>query len=514
MSMLKLRDARVWAIVATVFYAQWHTGLATDDFVFLSQAQKSSLALNLWPDVYFSVPLLHYTHALAYFLFDEHLWAYDLLKAAYLALALLAAWRFLAVFYGPGRAMLGAMLVFFSPLHDAATLWLTGQYLTLSLGFYLLAYVKAHEQRDGQAFALAACGSFCSYGSPPLAAGLALMFVLQKRWKAAAMLLVPNLIYVAFYAYTSAVMKVGIKRLPEEFHVGVLAKNYLAQIASFLDASIGPSAWLKYALSLASLSWLSLVVAVGLAVWLWRTPVESVSESAGTDRRILLAGGSAIVALSFGIFALNGKYPQVAFNLGDRVMIYGDLLVAILLVNFVRRRYALTAIVVVVVAAFLGIGDHWKRWNDTVQASVAQIRALPVPEQAGSVVFVSGLQYSPLGSMTHIDHFTASYVVREVFAIARRGRQEIQTTSFNPRLRLEADSLVDIKYGDRIPIGRTILVYDAGTNTLADIPRERIEARLSGLPPELRHWTQLIGPGVMRDAILWFMPRLKYAYPA
>lgn len=514
MSTLNLRDARVWAIIATIVYAQWHTGLATDDFSFLNHAQKGSLALNLWPDVYFSVPLLHYTHAIAYFLFDERLWAYDLLKALYLTLALLAAWRFFAVFYGPQRAMLGAMLLFFSPLHDAATLWLTGQYLTLSLGFYLLAYVKAHESRNGQAFALAACGSFCSYGSPPLAAGLALMFILQKRWKAAAMLLVPNVIYVAFYAYTSAVMKVGIKRLPEEFHLGVLAKSYLAQVGSFLDASIGPSAWLKYSLSVASLSWLSLAIAIGLAVWLWRTPVEPASESAGADRRILLAGGFVIVILSFGIFALNGKYPQVAFNLGDRVMIYGDLLLAILLVNFVRHRYALVTVTIMVVAAFLGISDHWKKWNDTVQASVAQIRALAVPADAGGVIFVSGLQYSPLGAMTHIDHFTASYVVREVFSIARRGRPEIQVTSFNPRLRLDSDSLIDTKYDDRTPVGRTILVYDAGSNTLASVPREQIEARIASLPPELRHWTQLMGPGMMRDAILWFMPRLKYAYPA
>lgn len=509
---LSLRSQRFLVIIGTIVYALWQTGLATDDFVFLRNAQENPLASSLWPTVYFSVPLLHYSHALMYFLIGEYYWAYDLLKTAYLTFCFLAAWRFFSIFYGTDRALFGAICLTLSPLHDAATLWLTGQYLILSLGFYLLAYTRAHEKHDFQAAALATFGSFCSYGSPPLAAGLALMFAWQRRWKAALLMLVPNVAYSLFYFYTSVVMSIGIKRLQPKFSLGALAKSYVAQVASLADASVGPSAWLKFSLSVTSLSWLSLGVGLGFAVWLWRAGSHLSSGADTLTRRVPLIGGAAIAALALGIFALNGKYPQVAFNLGDRVMIYADLLVAILLMHFSRPRI-LAGATIVIVFAFLGISDHWKEWNHKLRASANQIAQLTVATRPESPLFVAGLQYSHLGPMTHIDHFTASYVVQSFFDVARHGKDKIYVASFNRRLQLQPESLYDIKYGERMPVGDTILLYDADSNTLSTVPKEQIETRLSELPIELRHWTQLVGPGFVRNTILWFMPRLKYAYP-
>jgi hypothetical protein len=513
MTSASVRHTCLLPTFALVLYAQWNTGLATDDFVFLRKALSGSLESNLWPDVYISVPLLHYTHALAYFAFGEHFWAYSLLKAAYLFFAICAAQRFFALFFSPLRAWFGALLLLLSPLHDAATLWFAAQYLILSLGFYLLAYVKAHEERDGAALLLALCGSFSSYGSPPLAAGLALMFLLQKRWRAAALMLAPNLVYSAYYSYTSAILKVGTTRLPGEFSIWSLVKSYAAQLASFLDAGAGPSAWLKYALSLSSLSWMSLMAALAAAAGLWRlSQRHSLPATNPVPGRLLLAGCGAIALGAFGIFALTSSYPQVAFNLGDRVMIYGNLFLVSLALHFARPA-ALTTLTAITVTAFLGISDHWTGWNGVVRESAAHIRALDVPIKPGETLFVRGLQYSRLGPMTHIDHFTANYVVRDVFAVARHGQAKIPTASFNPRLRLESDHLVDIKYGDRTAMGESILLYDAERNTLTRVPRGEIKNQLAALPRELRHWTQLIGPGIVRDTILVLMPRLKYAYP-
>lgn len=509
---LSFRNQRLLVIIGTIIYALWQTGLATDDFVFLRNSQENSLASSLWPTVYFSVPLLHYTHALMYFLFGEYYWAYDLLKAAYLTFCFLAAWRFFSIFYGTERAFFGALCLLLSPLHDAATLWLTGQYLILSLGFYMWAYTRAHEDRDFQAAVLATCGSFCSYGSPPLAVGFALMFAWQRRWKAALLLLIPNVAYSLFYFYTSVIMSVGIKRLQPEYSLGTLAKSYVAQIGSLVDASVGPSAWLKFALSIASLSWLSLAVGLGLAAWLWRTGSRLYSGADAPTRRVPLIGGATIVALALGIFALNGKYPQVAFNLGDRVMIYADLFAAILLMHLARPRI-LAGATIVTVFAFLGISDHWKEWNYKLHVSANQIVQLNVATRPNSPLFVTGLQYSRLGPMTHIDHFTATYVVQSFFDVARHGKAKISVASFNRRLELQTEDLYDIKYGERTPVGDTILLYDADSNTLSTVPKGQIVARISNLPMELRHWTQLLGPGLLRDAILWFMPRLKYAYP-
>lgn len=497
-------------LIALVFYGLWNTGLATDDFGFLSTALKAQLAESLLPGTYLSVPLLHYTHAMAYFAFGETLWAYNVLKAAYLLFALYAANRFFGLFASPERSMLGALVLLLSPIHDCATLWLTGQYLILSLGFYFLAYVKANQQKHFQAALLAALGSFSSYGSPPIAAGLALMFIMDRRWRAVASLLLPNLLYSAYYIYTSVFMRSGISRLPAEFEIARILKSYAAQLGSFADAGFGPSAWLKFTLSASSLGWVSAAIAGVTAIWLWRS--RNHDSGAAADNQ-LLAGTVAIMLLAFGIFALTASYPQVAFNLGDRTTLYGNLFLTVLLMRYAPKHIMAVA-AIITVAAFLGLGDHWSRWNQTTLAASARIRAidLPVPANPTELLFVSGLQYSQLGPMTHIDHFTAGYVVRDVFAYARHGREPIRTASFNRRLRLDADALVDIKYGDRYPVGQTLLLYNAETGAISRVQRHEINQRLAELPPELRHWTQLLGPGSARQMILWLMPSLAYAY--
>ena len=73
--------------------------------------------------------------------------------------------------------------------------------------------------------------------------------------------------------------------------------------------------------------------------------------------------------------------------------------------------------------------------------------------------------------------------------------------------------MVDIKYGDRYPIGEAILLYDAATGAITRLPKSEVPSQLAALPAELRHWSQLLGPGVARDLILWLMPSLAYAYP-
>lgn len=514
MRAINFRSPTSFLVSALLLFALWNTGLATDDFGFLAAALERDLRPVWLPGIYISVPVLHYTHALAYFVFGESLWAYSVLKWIYLLFALYASARFLNIYFPPMRATLGALIFTLSPLHDGATIWLTGQYLILSFGCFFLAFVKTREQENSQAVLFALLGSFSSYGSPPIAAGLALICLIEKRWRAAAVLLVPNLVYCAYYIYTSAFLHTGISRLPAEFRITSVIKAYAVQTVSFVDAGIGPSAWLKFGLAMSSIGWISALFASVAAVYLWRSRTQ-LQDASFVTANALVAGCVAIMLLAFGIFALTGSYPQIAFNLGDRVTIYGNFLVASLFARYASRS-VLTAAAIFTITAFLGLCDHWSAWHQATQASAARIRAIDVPAAVplGETVFVSGLQYSRLGPMTHIDHFTAGYVVRDAFAAVRHGKPPIKTASFNRRLQLKGDALVDTKYGDRHEIGDTILLYDAETGALNRIAKAEIGSRLAHLPAELRHWTQLVATGRMRELILWLMPSLAYAYPA
>ena len=497
-----------------VFWATWHTGLATDDFVHLNNALRTPITEMLLPTAYLSVPVLQYTHALAYALFGSQLWMYDLLKAAYLLFALYAAARFFALFACARNAWLGAAIFILCPLHDGATLWLTGQYLILSLAFYLLAYVAVREGRIGPAVLLAFLGSFSSYGSPPLAAGLTLMLVAQRHWRGALALALPNAAYVLYYAAGSVIFKAGTARLPAQFDFFRLLKSYFAQMASFADAALGPSAWLKVALSISSLGLLSGIAAALAAAVVWRWSRQPAHDEERHPTALLVFGTLTITLSAFAVFALTGAYPQVAFNLGDRVMIYGSLFLTALLIRYASER-VLTIIAIVTLFAFAGICEHWKAWNETTQTSTAQIRGQlqsVLANRSDQTLFVSGLQYSPLGPMTHIDHFTSAYVIREILALASDRQPTPRAASYNRRLRLQGDALVDIKYGDRYPVGDSILVYDAERNSISHIAKADIPANIATLPKEIRHWTQLLGPGIVRDTILWLMPSLQYAY--
>ena len=341
------------------------------------------------------------------------------------------------------------------------------------------------------------------------------MLLLARDWRCALALALPNAAYIVSYSVSSTVFKAGTARLPTQFDVLSLLKSYFAQVASFADAALGPSAWLKFALSIASLGALSALIAALAAVALWRWARTPQSSEPRNSTTVLVFGTLAISLAAFGVFSLTGVYPQVAFNLGDRVVIYGLLFLTALLVRYASQRLMLAA-ASVTLFAFMGIAEHWKGWNETTQDSIAKIRTQlqsgGLANPPNQTLFVSGLQYSRLGPMTHIDHFTSAYVIREILALANKRQPGPTAVSFNRRLQLQGDALVDVKYGDRHPVGESILVYDAERNTSGLVTRTEIPVHIAALPQETRRWTQLLGPSLVRDIILWLVPSLKYAY--
>jgi hypothetical protein len=510
----KQRSTVVLCLIFLI-YATWGTGLATDDFVHLNNGLTTQLS-DMWlPKAYLSIPVLQYTHALAYKLIGDHLWAYDLLKGLYLGFTFLCTLQFFTVFYSINRAILGAIVFICCPLQDGATLWLTGQYLCLSLGLFLLSYVQAHKGKFVWALVFATLASFSSYGSTPLALGLGLILVLQRRGVAALCLVVPNMVYSLYYMYTSFILTVGTERVPSTFNLFRYLKSYFMQVASFFDAVVGPSAILKMALSISNISLISAIIAIAVLALIWR----ALRRDGGvqTTNSAPIFGVTTIVLFALGIFALTGLYPQVAFSLGDRVMIFGSFFLATLVIHYLPTRVVFLFAACFLVS-FTGLSDHWRSWDRRVQNSVAHIQTqAPALKNltAEDTLFVSGLQYSDLGPMSHIDHFASNYVVYEVFRYAWLERPSFRLQTFSSRLRIDSTNSVlsDIKFDQHLTIGQSILLYDAEKNILRRIDRDQIAAELSALPTDRRHWTQLLGPGVLRDTIVWLMPSLKYAYP-
>ena len=244
----------------------WGTGLATDDFVHLANSLHRKLTDNLLPKEYISVPLLHYTHGLLYYLIGDNLWGYDLLKGIYAGVSVYFSARFFKLFLPMQRAWLFGFLFVFFPFHEAATFWLTGQYLILSFSFYLFAYAQGAVGRYTSAALWATIASFSSYGSPPIAVGLSLLAVFKRRWRHAVYLLFPNLLYVTYYLCTVTIFKSGTQRMTGEFSIQDLTKHFALQIATFVDSAFGLSAWAKIVYSLAALQGVALLAALALVL--------------------------------------------------------------------------------------------------------------------------------------------------------------------------------------------------------------------------------------------------------
>jgi hypothetical protein len=501
-----------WIItVSIIVYACWNTGLATDDFVLLNRARTIPLADDLLPATHVSVPFMHYAIALPFHLIGDAFWGYGLMKAVYLCFAAFSVFRFFSLFASQSRAFLGMLAFLLSPIHDGATLWLMGQYLVISFSCYLLAFYMAATGKQISGFLFALAGSFASYGSAPLAVFLGGLFLYRKDYRNAALLIVPNLIYTAYYSITSVYLKIGIERIPASLDLTRLAKSYTMQMLSFGDAALGPSALLKTGLSLASMSTLSILLAVVILTALWHTTL--VVDSDQRPPRDLLVAAFVMMLCAFGLFALTGKYPQIAFNEGNRVTIFGNFLIAVLAMRWLPEKL-LKGIAILACAAFIGLGDHWGQWNTTVQKSINNIRSHPelADLRDKDTLFVSGLQYSQLGAISHIEYFTADYVIREIFAFATQGISEPRTISLNRRMRFHDNCLEDIKYGGVYPVAESILIYDATDNRLSRISAHEIQRVFDKLPEENRHWIQLLGPGQIRKAILWLMPGVSYAF--
>ena len=502
----------MWIVLAVfIVYLERCTGFATDDYVLLWQGLTQPLSENLLPKVYISVPVLHYTNGLAFFLIGDRPWIYELLKALYLCLCVLGAFSFLSLFCNERRSLAFALLFVLFPLHDTADYSFTAIYLLTSFCALLYAYVLAEKGHYKTSAIFAALGSFASYGSTPIVIGLSVLGWLRRQRMVPLCLLIPNAIYATYYVTTSVVLNVGAQRLTGEFGIAAIAKRYFLQLVTFADAALGPSAWLKIYYSLASLHVGSLMVGVGAAGVLIALTAGAAREA--VDRRLLLA--AVIILLgAFGIFALTGLYPQLAFSLGDRIMVYASFFLICLVVTLPMPRLLEVGVVVVLALAISGIASHWKDWNVNIERVAANIRnnaslrALP----PGTTVYVSHNQYSRLGPYAHIDFFTANYVVRAFFQFALGSTTQLELNSFNRRLAYENGALLDRKYLNSFPVGEAIWLYDSENDALTRVPADKLAEQIDRLPDETRHWTQQLPDGWFKDHLLSAVPRLRYAY--
>jgi hypothetical protein len=486
------------------------TGLASDDLA-LALAHRFDSSASFIPTVStIAFPVEHYTHTLAYHYFSTTLtWGYDILKIAYTTLSLWMMARFFSLYLNPWRASVAAFVFIFLPNHDAAIFWFIGQYLMLSISAYCFAYYQFRMGRPTAGVLLSLLASFISYGSTPVACGLAILALLEGRRKNALMLFIPNAIYIAYYFVISFGFELGPQRIPSQIQFQTLLKQFVLQILTYADSTFGPAFFLKCILSIGENAWPEILVGCVSAALVWRHYDATKTQTS----RPLLISLAVITILALGTFALTGRYPQIAFNLGDRVTIYGSLLISYCLVCFLPARLICTLVFVLVLFSALGLSAHWKNWTGHQEAIIAQIASNQAIKNlpAKTTLLVSGNQYSKLGPMSHIEFLSENYVVGTAFNIALGDDHQLFTNALNRRHNVVDDYLQDKKHDEKIALPADVWIYDSQQDKLFQVSRSKLNLYIETLPQDTRHWLQLLPPGLILNIAVKLMPRLQYA---
>ena len=507
------------SIGAVLFYLIFGTGLHGDDYSVI-RYQSLSTFLTLTPKnlglAIFGIPT-YLSFWWAYpALGHDHQWVYDLIKWITHLASFLMSWRFFSIFLNSERALSAAVIFILFPLHETTTYWyMTAPYVFWP-GVIMFSYYLFFIDKIKSGLIVGFLGAFSGYLSPPYVFGLGIIWFFRREYRKGFLFIFPGLLYIFYYFSIKYFYPFSEKRINSDLDATLFAKGMLMQVAGTLDSFLGPSAFIKLYYSAASITLSSLFIAASILVIAWRFVKGWVFIADVEDNLIglkpLLIGALTVLLLSLAMFALTGMYVPSPFNLGNRSLVFGSLLGAVLLASMPINRKNILLLWLIVVLPVFGLSDHWKAWNHEqtrVLENISRHDGLRALSEA-DLLIVTGHIYSKLGPYSHIEFFNMPWVVSSIFkdfASVKHAVALTQTVKFD-----RSDELIDSKSGERYSLNRNIYIYDSENNALTSATSQDISRLIMNRPTEIRHWVQLAKGTIVESAIVALSPRLNYLF--
>lgn len=470
------------------------------DFLYVDTSTHHVAIFNLFSSYFFRFWFI---------LFGDNQSLYFIPKVVISYVAIILIYKFFSQYLQSRfNAFFIAVLFVLFPLHDATNYWYSALKYTIVPAIILYGYYLVNQERYKTGFIVLCIGSFYGFSSPAYSLGLSTYFLLKKEFKKFVIAVIPGLFYICFYFYITIVSNAVQGRIESELSILKLFKQYLLQIGTFFDTVIGLSFWLKLIMSISQLTLISGIIGVVLISLFWRFYSYKKEKLDG----YLLVALLLVVLFGLGIFSLTGNYPQMAFNLGDRVTIYSSLLISFIIITFlVRNKLSATIVFSIFIFSVLGLSDHWKSWNKTQLQVIENIKTNKDLQDFDRTkqLFVTYNQYSKLGSIAHIELF-AQGMADKIFKYATSKDYKIST--LNQRFTLQENYLIDKKYNTKIVVDNIVYIYDSKENKLLTIKKENLQRYIKSLPKDTRHWLLLLDKdNFVIQIVLKLMPRLEYA---
>ena len=264
------------------------------------------------------------------------------------------------------------------------------------------------------------------------------------------------------------------------------------QVLSAIDAGFGPSFFLKIIFSIQQIALIDFLISLVFAIFLiFILRFESFKNSGNSDHGLLL-GAIFIFLFSIGIYALTGGYPQIAFGLGNRVTIYVSFLFVVLLSMFVNKKPLFFNIFIVVFAfSVFGLSSHWKDWNHKQMELYSYIKSNKAEfaeYSSENPLIVSGMQYSKLGELDHID-FLSTSSASPFFSSALD--RNITAVGLNQYYLIEGSTLINTKFSSSYQLKEPVKIFNSNEFTFHSLNIGELQGYIDSLSHFKRHWASL-----------------------
>jgi len=508
-----------FAVFCFISYLLYGTGIHSDDYSEIYSLGELSLYefYHSTPEdlgiFLFGLPTYYILFWAFPFLGYEHLFLYDLIKIVINFFCFLAIYFFFKDYLSKNAAIICSFLFIFFPLHDATNYWYMCMGYLLSSALLMFGHYLVRANKVLIGFMITLIGAFAFYVSPPFIFGLAIIFLVEKMYKKFLLYITPGLIYCIYYFLIKSYVTGAERRIDSNLSIIQFFKNLVLQVFSLLDASIGPSAFIKIFYFLQSYSLFFFFSISIICFFIYKKCTFNFNVN-NIINKPLLIGLSMVVLLSLGMYALTGYYWHTPFNLSNRSLIFVSLVLAYLatLLIFRKKSYFVSGITLIIILN-LSISNHWKDWNvnqgEVINNIILNTSLTKIPD--GSTLFVGGNLYSKIENFSYIEFFIMPWTTKAIFS--RLNISNLTVIPLSPYLDIENSLLIDNKWKKDYPLdlNANLYVYDSSNNTVIQIAPNELEAFLN-VENIQRHWVQSFAGTQIQTWIEYLSPNTKYLF--
>lgn len=491
----KQRDVSLFVVFSFVIVSLLiGTSIYSDDYSGIPYGGNRSLLEAITPrSNTLTVPLTQYFFHIFYYMSSyDFMLPVILAKIFWAIVSFYCITKYLSLWLDLKFCMVFTFLWITLPIHDATFYWLIGQYLIVSCAFIFYAAYELERGNKKRCILFVALGSWVSYGSPAIAFSLYSLFLLRGTWKKGLYLLIPNLLYCVYYIICTKYFTVYVSRIRTDLGLVHLCKNLGKQFFSFLDASCGPSMALKIYYLIINIDLFGLILSVLiLALIIWLVGVNSKNNQSSS---VLVLLFSFILFFNIAMFTLTGAYPQLSFNLGNRVTAYSCLVVLFsFMIILSRYRYGNYVLIWILLISCYGNRNKFLKIEVTQEQIVYNMgKNLKLKNHSIDIpLFIEGNQYHKLGPFSDVEFLSGNWVAKGI--LRSHYGENYNVYSLNKKWVVENETLFDRKGQVRVSIpSEGIHVYDTVLDKFKVIRPNEIQPFILNLEKNKRHWIQFI----------------------